>query len=543
MPLRQIWLRPSVAPSRVGGGAFLRVGIILLGLNGSSRRSTRFFEAAGSCESVATLDAMLDKYRKSEEQLTRNALRSIIAEQFSEELRHRATLTLFEHFPESSARTQISIRKKFLPYLIFATILVLLFHFRIFDVTIAYIFAALFVTSSALRLWALANPARPSLAPPDIHVEHWPIYTVLIPLYDEAETLQQMLNGLSALNYPVEKLDIKFLIEETDDVTRRAFSAVAPAANMEVLIVPKGEPRTKPRALNYGLQFARGEFLTIYDGEDIPQPRQLQEAVRLFRARSEQTVCLQAQLKYFNANENWLTRQFALEYAVHFGALLPTMARAGLPLMLGGTSNHFRVSTLREVCGWDPYNVTEDADLGMRLARRGYRVEMLASSTLEEAVTSLPAWIKQRSRWFKGLMITWQVHMRHPVQTFQSLGFWSTWVFTSLSMGALFNALLHPLLLVWSIWSLNGTETLGQTFLATLGLVVLTLDYLIYAIVGQIWLRSFYGVSWFSTLITFPLYWLQAYAAAVLALYDLVRSPFHWRKTRHGVSKLIVRTP
>jgi glycosyltransferase XagB len=522
-------------------------GIIVLGLNGIGRRRTRASEAAGCGENQselaeAALDAMLDKYRASENKQQRDALRADIAVGFLEQLRYRSTLMLFENQPESSARMQVNISRKILPYLIFALASVVLFHFEILEVTIAYVFAALFVTSSSIRLWALANPARPSLAPSDIYVDHWPIYTVLIPLYDEADSLQQMMNGLSALNYPVKKLDIKFLIEETDEVTRRALSVMGIAANIEVLVVPKGEPRTKPRALNYGLQFARGEFLTIYDGEDIPQPRQLQEAVRLFHARSEDTVCLQAQLKYFNANENWLTRQFALEYAVHFGALLPAMARAGLPLMLGGTSNHFRVSALREVCGWDPYNVTEDADLGMRFARRGYQVEMLASSTLEEAVTSLPAWIKQRSRWFKGLMITWQVHMRNPFQTFHSLGFWSTWVFTSLSMGALFNALFHPLLLVWSVWSLNGTETLGQTFLATLGLVVLTLDYLIYAIVGQIALKSFYGVSWFSTLATFPLYWLQAHAAAVLALYDLVCAPFHWRKTRHGVSKLIAPT-
>jgi glycosyltransferase XagB len=489
-------------------------------------------------KSHQSLDELLDLYRSTGSANLRAARRKDIETRFREDLRRRATFKLLALSPASSARTQISLAKKILLSALAVAIVMLMYHAGILGMTAAYVFAALFITSSALRLWALANPARPSLAPPNIQIDQWPIYTILIPLFDEADSLQQMMTGLGALAYPVEQLDIKFLIEETDDVTRRALSMMDLSENMEVLIVPKGEPRTKPRALNYGLEFARGEFLTIYDGEDIPQPRQLQEAVRLFHARSEQTVCLQAQLKYFNANENWLTRQFALEYAVHFGALLPTMARAGLPLMLGGTSNHFRVSTLRNICGWDPFNVTEDADLGMRFAKAGYRVEMLSSSTFEEAVNSLPAWIKQRSRWFKGLMITWQVHMRRPVQTFRILGFWPSWVFTSLSMGALFNALLHPVLLVWSLWSLSGTQTLGQSFVASLGLVVLTLDYLIYAIVGQMQLRSFYGVWWLSTLLTFPLYWLQTFAAAVLALYDLVRAPFHWRKTRHGVSKL-----
>jgi glycosyltransferase XagB len=518
--------------------------VLSKGVNRESAGSSRDADFSADRAAVSrTLDLLLEEYRATDHSVIRAQLLHRITAEFRDELRHRATLALFEKFPEASARGRIGFGKKLVLSILVAAALVTLYHFQVLALIAAYVCAVMFATSSALRLWALANPARASLAPSYIHVEQWPVYTVLIPLNDEASSLQQMISGLSALAYPEEKLDIKFLIEENDTVTRHALLQMHLPAHSEVLIVPAGEPRTKPRALNYGLQFARGEFLTLFDAEDIPQPRQLQEAVRLFRARSDETVCLQAQLKYFNANENWLTRQFALEYSVHFGALLPTMARAGFPLMLGGTSNHFRVSTLKEIFGWDPYNVTEDADLGMRFARRGYRVEMLHSSTLEEAVTSVPAWIKQRSRWFKGLMITWQVHMRRPLKTYRALGFWSTWVFTSLSIGALFNALLHPVLLVWSLWSLSGTQTFAQSFLASLGLVVLTLDYLIYAIVGQISLRSFYGVWWLSTLFTFPAYWLQAHAAAWLALFDLMVAPFHWRKTKHGVSKLIAPTP
>jgi glycosyltransferase XagB len=267
------------------------------------------------------------------------------------------------------------------------------------------------------------------------------------------------------------------------------------------------------------------------------------EAVKLFSLRSPKTACLQAQLSYFNANENWLTRQFALEYAVHFGAFLPALARARLPMLLGGTSNHFRVHALRAVGGWDPYNVTEDADLGVRFARLGYHAEVLDSMTFEEAVNTPLAWLKQRSRWLKGLVITWLVHVRHPARIKREIGFGALWIVTALSLGAWLNALLHPMLLAWCLWSLADTQTFAQSLLSTIGLVILFIDYAVYALLGQYWQMRNYGTWWLSTLLTFPLYWLFTYFAALLALFDLISAPFHWRKTRHGVSKLIVPTP
>jgi cellulose synthase/poly-beta-1,6-N-acetylglucosamine synthase-like glycosyltransferase len=101
---------------------------------------------------------------------------------------------------------------------------------------------------------------------------------------------------------------------------------------------------------------------------------------------------------------SWLARYFTAEYAGQFDVVLPKLAALGLPLPLGGSSNHFRTVTLREVGGWDPHNVTEDADLGMRLARFGYRSGVVASSTYEEAPADIGRWLGQRTRWFKGWM-------------------------------------------------------------------------------------------------------------------------------------------
>ncbi len=154
---------------------------------------------------------------------------------------------------------------------------------------------------------------------------------------------------------------------------RRALRKHDLPPHFEVIVVPQGSPQTKPRALNYALQFCRGSLLTIYDAEDIPEPNQLREVARKFSGAGEKLACLQAQLSFYNPNENWLTRQFTAEYATLFGLILPALAAHNLPLPLGGTSNHFRTRNLRQIGGWDPYNVTEDADLGLRLARLGYR--------------------------------------------------------------------------------------------------------------------------------------------------------------------------
>ncbi|RMF00052.1 MAG: glycosyltransferase, partial [Alphaproteobacteria bacterium] len=272
-----------------------------------------------------------------------------------------------------------------------------------------------------------------------------PVYTVLVPLFREAAVLPALISALKRLDYPAAKLDIKLIFESVDDETYASARALELPGNFDLIVVPDAQPRTKPKALNYALQFARGEFAVIYDAEDRPEPDQLRKAVARFRQGPPNLACLQARLNFYNADENWLTRQFALEYSALFDGLLPTLERLDLPIPLGGTSNHFRIAALRWLGAWDAYNVTEDADLGMRLYRHGYLCRMLDSTTHEEAVCRFLPWLRQRTRWLKGYLQTYFVHMRHPWRLWRELGARRFLGFQLMIGGVVFSALAHPL--------------------------------------------------------------------------------------------------
>ncbi len=248
-----------------------------------------------------------------------------------------------------------------------------------------------------------------------------PIYTVLVPMYKEPEVAQKIARTVTKLNYPIDKLDVKLLLEEDDAPTRKKIEEVFDSLPkcVEVVIapaVPKGQPRTKPRACNWGLERARGKYCVIFDAEDVPEPDQLKKAVIVFRRLEAKgkghVACLQAKLNYFNARQNALTRFFTLEYTTWFDLFLPGLHAVRTPIPLGGTSNHFKTEVLKQLGGWDPFNVTEDCDLGMRLARKGNSTEVLDSTTWEEANSQVMNWIKQRSRWIKGYYQTHLVHTR-----------------------------------------------------------------------------------------------------------------------------------
>jgi hypothetical protein len=249
-----------------------------------------------------------------------------------------------------------------------------------------------------------------------------PIYTVAVPMYREEAVLQQLVAALGALDYPAAKLDIRLLIEADDDAMRAALAELPLPAHFSVVIVPPGRPRTKPRALNLALLEARGSLFTIFDAEDIPDPQQLRLAAARFLRAPDELACLQARLVIDHAGEGLLPALFALEYAGLFEVLNPGLLRFQLPIMLGGTSNHFRTAALRAVGGWDAWNVTEDADLGLRLVRAGYRMGDLPSNTREEAPLTVPAWLKQRSRWIKGYIQTLVTHSRAPITLLREAG-------------------------------------------------------------------------------------------------------------------------
>lgn len=285
-----------------------------------------------------------------------------------------------------------------------------------------------------------------------------PVYTILVPLFKEAHMVPQIVQALRALDYPEVKLDIKLLLEEGDLPTIAAALDMKLPAFFDVLIVPSCQPQTKPKALNYGLQFAKGEYVVIYDAEDLPEPSQLKQALVLFAQNNEHLACVQAKLNFYNGRQNWLTKQFCVEYCSLFDGVLPSLKAFGFPLPLGGTSNHFRADVLVGVGGWDPYNVTEDADLGMRLYRRGFYARVLSSTTYEEACSGLKNWFMQRTRWLKGWMQTYMVHMRTPFKLLRELGLWKFIGFQAIIGGPIFSCLAHPVFLAILFWQMPFAE-------------------------------------------------------------------------------------
>ncbi|MBC7723064.1 MAG: glycosyltransferase, partial [Pedobacter sp.] len=249
-----------------------------------------------------------------------------------------------------------------------------------------------------------------------------PVYTILLPVYKEDKLIRKLIWNLRSLDYPQAKLDVKLLIEEVDDKTLNAVRNLDFPANFEVIVVPAHQPQTKPKACNYGLHFSRGEYLAIYDAEDVPDSDQLKKVVCQFRKLPEEFVVLQGALNYFNKNENLLTRMFTLEYSYWFDYMLTGLETLDVPIPLGGTSNHFKLAKLIELGAWDPFNVTEDADLGLRVYDKQLKVGVVNSTTLEEANNEFFNWIRQRSRWIKGYMQTYLVHMRNPARLVRKVG-------------------------------------------------------------------------------------------------------------------------
>ena len=262
--------------------------------------------------------------------------------------------------------------------------------------------AVLFLAWTGLRLLGLFTRDVPPAAAPRQPSAELPTYTVIVALYREVAVVKRLVAALDALDYPREKLQTIFVVEPDDFATRSALDDMRLGPPYEIVVAPRIGPRTKPKALNVALARARGTFTAIFDAEDRPEPDQLRRAVAEFQRQGQQLACVQARLCIDNTADGWLTRLFTAEYCGQFDVFLPGLAARALPLPLGGSSNHFRTAVLREVGGWDPYNVTEDADLGMRLARCGYRTDMIASTTLEEAPARVRPWLHQRTRWFKG---------------------------------------------------------------------------------------------------------------------------------------------
>lgn len=375
-------------------------------------------------------------------------------------------------------------------------------------------------------------------AAPKVALARLPVISVLVPLYEEEDITGRLLRRLQALSYPRELTDICLVVEAGDERTRRVLMRTDLPRWIRVVTVPEGAVRTKPRALNYALEFCRGSIVGVWDAEDAPAPDQLHQVARRFHSAPQDVACLQGRLDFYNARTNWLSRCFALEYAAWFRVILPGMVRMGFAIPLGGTTLFFRRDALVKIGGWDAHNVTEDADLGIRLARLGYRTEMVDTTTREEANARALPWIRQRSRWLKGYTVTYAVHMRNPVRLWRELGAWRFLGVQLVFLCTLSQFLLAPLL--WSFWLLafGGPHFLPMAVSgATLALLaaffvlseVITLATAAVAIRG---LNRRWLLAWVPTLhFYFPLGALAAYKGLI----ELMFRPFYWDKTKHGV--------
>jgi cellulose synthase/poly-beta-1,6-N-acetylglucosamine synthase-like glycosyltransferase len=370
----------------------------------------------------------------------------------------------------------------------------------------------------------------------------WPLYTVLCPLYKEAGVVPQFVAAMQALDYPQDRLQVLFLTEADDAETRAAIERLRLPAHFEVATVPDGRPRTKPRACNYGLMLARGGFIVIYDAEDKPDPLQLKKAVLAFANHDASLACVQAKLGFYNTRQNLLTRWFAIEYALWFNLTLPGLQWARLSLPLGGTSNHFRADVLRRLGGWDVFNVTEDCDLGLRLAERHLYTTILDSTTLEEANSDVHNWIRQRSRWIKGYMQTYLVHLRRPWNYLLQGRIRELFSLFAVIGATPATILVNPLM--WALLGLYIAErhTLAHEFQllysapvfypAVICLVAGNFLYLYLHLLTCAKSEQYSLLPW---ALTIPLYWALMSVAAVMALFQLIVKPHHWEKTHHGL--------
>ena len=402
-----------------------------------------------------------------------------------------------------------------------------------------------YIVHSGYKFWLIYNslerPVALQFTPEELAClpeAELPTYTILVPLYREALVLPRLVQFLSQLDYPAEKLDIQLLMEADDQLTQDACAALTLPSQFHPVVVPDSQPKTKPKACNWGLYTCESELLVIFDAEDRPDPDQLRKAVAAFRQLPDRIVCLQAKLNFYNQRHNLLTRWFTSEYSVWFDLFLPGLTASGWPIPLGGTSNHFKVKPLKDLGGWDPFNVTEDCDLGIRLHKHGFGAAMIDSTTWEEANGNFLSWFRQRSRWVKGYMQTYLVHMRHPLKLWRQLGPSSFFSFQMTIGGACACFLLNPIYwLMTVLWFLTHSMTIAAIFpapvyvLGTFCLLVANFVFIYVAVIGCL-NRGYYDLVKYAVIT--PLYWLMMSWGAYKAAAQLITKPHYWEKTEHG---------
>jgi len=479
---------------------------------------------------------------------------------FNEELNETYGLGFFykgdAYIPQSDVKRRESALERVLPaqkLIVLGIVLLIVSGFVLrWHTTLTVIIAALTVLYFADLLFNLFLIYRSFSKAPEIHISkrqisevdesEWPTYTVLCPLYRESSVLPQFVRALSRLNYDFKKLQVMLLLEEDDLETIATAKSMRLPNYFEIVVVPHSYPKTKPKACNYGLRKATGEYIVIYDAEDVPDPMQLKEAYLSFKNLPDNVACVQGKLNFYNPRQNTLTRAFTAEYSLWFDLVLTGLQSINAPIPLGGTSNHFKTSKLLELGGWDAFNVTEDADLGMRIVKRGYRTAIMDSVTLEEANSQFGNWFRQRTRWVKGYMQTYLVHTRRLRDFPRSIRGLDAVTFQLVIGGKVLSMLINPVMWLLTIAYFCLRAKIGHSvesfypapvlYLAVISLLFGNFLYLYYYMIGCA-KREHYDLIKYAFLV--PLYWLAMSAAAYVACIELLHKPHYWNKTKHGL--------
>lgn len=481
--------------------------------------------------------------------ITNRDLRMILESIYKDEMVKEAVEGLFYRHPEESA-SRVFTKSQIIFFILLTAAFVYSFiYYRSASINfLLYFFNLLFMGSIlfkfVLSIIGALQEREEFITKEEVESldeKELPIYSILVPVYKEPKLIGTLIQNLKKLDYPSSKLDILFLFEEDDLETINKAKEAHPPDNWNFIYIPESHPQTKPKACNYGLKEARGEFLTIYDAEDMPEPDQLKKAYIAFQKSDDKVICFQSALNYFNRKDNLLTKLFTLEYSYWFDYMLPGLDALKLPIPLGGTSNHFRIEKLRELGGWDPFNVTEDADLGIRANARGYKVGILNSTTYEEANNKVKNWINQRSRWQKGYLQTFLVHNRQPLKFIQSVGLRGWFTLQIFIGGSVLTHLVAPFFwLLFLVWLLSGMAFAAEYHVGLLLYIslwnLLFGNFLgIYLSTMAVFKRKYYDLVIYALLN--PIYYLLQSFAAWKALKQLFFNPFYWEKTEHGLTE------
>lgn len=497
--------------------------------------------APPACQLRHLLTEALDSNRLPRLRIvTPTALNNAVEIHFRNQRVHDAVHSYATMHPEHSSKVTLQGWQSWFFGFVFGSAPALFFLFPAASLITLHVITWIFFFSCVvLRLVAVTSHSPAKVEPVSAFEKaDLPHYAVLVALYKEASVAAQLVDSLKAINWPQTKLQVFLICEEDDADTQMALEISGLPQNFNLVVVPDYGPRTKPKALMYALPLVSAEYLVLYDAEDRPHPDQLIEAYQKFQSGGMKTGCVQAPLEITNGRHSLLTALFAFEYGALFRGLLPFLSRFNLFIPLGGTSNHFRLKTLRDIGGWDPFNVTEDADLGLRLHRYGYQTKTISRPTMEDAPEQFGIWLKQRTRWFKGHMQTWMISLRNPKLLVAEIG-WSSFLISQIMLGGIVvSALAHPVLMI-SVVYMASLYAVGQPFmqlatpLAILDFLNIMLGYFAFMSLGYISARGDEKSGIWKRIIAIPPYWVLLSIAAWRALFQIIHAPHTWEKTPH----------